>query len=184
MRVRSTKWVRRIPCIGRKETRSGVVPHACACISPAEGRFVELSSEYHLKESIHMFERVRISVRKGLHSIRLGMFRNASALVLGLMCSQTATATVESAVGTISNYRLYTLSFWTVSARDVSAFQLSPAMGNGCVWVWVDATDKNTLAVVLAAKTTGATVSINFDNAVPSPWGDTSMCALDLISLN
>jgi hypothetical protein len=80
--------------------------------------------------------------------------------------------------------RLYTVSWSSPpSAHDVAAFQLSPAIGGGCVWAWVDPTDDKALAMVISAKATGASVAINVDNAVPSPWGDSSMCVLQLISL-
>ena len=97
---------------------------------------------------------------------------------------QPAGATVQGAVGVVTSYRIYTVKNATSATHDASAFQISPAMGGVCSWVWVDASDKNTLAVVLAAKTTGASVTINFEDTVFSPWGDTSMCALTLISLN
>jgi hypothetical protein len=131
-----------------------------------------------------MFERTSISLNPGRRSLFSGVFRSGWVLALGLVCSQVATATQQGAVGTIASFRIYTVSSVPSTAHDVSAFQLSPAMGSGCVWAWVDATDKSALAVVLAAKTTGASVTINFDDAVFSPWGDTSMCVLQLISLN
>jgi hypothetical protein len=101
-----------------------------------------------------------------------------------LLRPEAATAITEGAVGTITSFRLYTVSYSTSATHDVAVFQMSPAMGNGCVWAWVDPSDTKALAVVLAAKTTGSSVTINFDNAVPSPWGDSSMCVLQVISLN
>jgi hypothetical protein len=90
----------------------------------------------------------------------------------------------NGASGTIVHLRLYTVSWSSPpSAHDVAAFQLSPAIGGGCVWAWVDPTDDKALAMVISAKATGASVAINVDNAVPSPWGDSSMCVLQLISL-
>jgi len=108
--------------------------------------------------------------------------RRALYLFPLLLCSQAAIATPQGATGLIVNFRLYTVSHSTSATHDVAAFQLSPAMGNGCTWAWIDPSDTKALAVVLAAKTIDASVTINFDNAVPSPWGDTSMCVLQLIS--
>lgn len=112
------------------------------------------------------------------------LFRIAFCVFPLLLCARVATATVEGASGTITTFRLYTVQDPTSSTHDYAAFQLSPAMGNGCTWAWVDPTDQKALAVVLAAKATSASVTINFENTSYPPWGDTSMCALQLITLN
>jgi hypothetical protein len=116
--------------------------------------------------------------------IRGGAWRTARVLSVLLLCSQAANAAQVGATGVITSFRMYTINYPTSATHGYSAFQLEPAMANGCVWAWVDPTDKNTLAMVLSAKATGATVDINFDNLAPSPWGDASMCMLTFIALH
>lgn len=103
-----------------------------------------------------------------------------------LLQSSWATATIQGTVGTVGSFRIYTINSSPgalTTTRDVAAFQVTPALTN-CTWAWVDPTDSKTLAVVLAAKTTGASITVNYDDSIHSPWGDTSMCELTLISLN
>jgi hypothetical protein len=119
---------------------------------------------------------------KGIADRLIAPLRRTAYLLPLLLCSQVATATVQGATGLIVNFRLYTVSNATTLTHDVAAFQLSPAMSGTCNWVWIDPSDTKALAVVLAAKTAGTSVGINYDDAVPSPWGDGSMCVLTLIS--
>ena len=104
----------------------------------------------------------------------------ARILLVLLLCSGAADAATYNAAGTIAALRIYPLLQSTSSGQDVSMFQLSPGsgLGNGCQWLWIAATDKNTLAVLLMTKQSGATVTIVYDNTVISPWGDSTVCAL------
>ena len=115
---------------------------------------------------------------------RLSTWKSMTAvLFVSLLQSPWAMATIQGTVGTITSFRIYTISNSLTTTRDVAAFQVTPALTN-CVWAWVDPTDASTLAVVLSAKTTGASITVNYDDAIHAPWGDASMCVLTLISLN
>jgi hypothetical protein len=47
----------------------------------------------------------------------------------------------------------------------------------------MDATDKGAVATALAAKVARTTLTISYDNAVVSPWGQTDICGLMVIDL-
>jgi len=106
--------------------------------------------------------------------------------MLGFLASSGAAhATIQGAVGTISSLRTYTLHAISAAANNFTIFQLSPAMGNGCTWAWIEPSDKSSLAMLLAAKGTGVEVTINFDDTVFPPWAPASgICVLTNVQMN
>ena len=126
--------------------------------------------------------------RMGLTYIGVvSFFRRAIAgIVLAVLLAPAAEATQYGAIGTITIVQ----SFWAgylpneTGEAGAAVFQVSSGVGNGCNWLYVGATDKNTLAALLTAKATGANVTIYYDNTLTSPWGDTTICAAQVIQQN
>ena len=106
------------------------------------------------------------------------------ALLLALMSATSAEATQYSASGTIGPVRTHTLVYGVSALQDVSVFQVSSGLGNGCSWLYISASDANSLAVLVAAKVSGESVVVWYDNTVTSPWGDPTICAAQAIQQN
>ena len=121
--------------------------------------------------------------RGAAQSNRGSVWRGLIALLV-LFSGGAAHAATQTATGTITLFRMYTVNYSTSATHGYSIFQLNPALPTGCIWVSVDPSDKSTLAMVLAAKTSGSVIDVNYDDAIHPPWGDPSICALTLISLH
>lgn len=105
-------------------------------------------------------------------------------LVLTSLCAPVCHAAQTTTTGTIGLLREETLLQPMGSIQDVMLFKLSVPYSNGCVWVWLSATDKGADATALAAKVSGASVNITYDPTIISPWGDTTVCGAVAIDLN
>ena len=123
--------------------------------------------------------------RMGLTYIGVvSFFRRALAgIVLAVLLAPAAEATQYGAIGTITIVQSFSAVYLPGEA-DAAVFQVSSGVGNGCNWLYVGATDKNTLAALLTAKATGANVTVYYDNTLTSPWGDTTICAAQVIQQN
>lgn len=106
------------------------------------------------------------------------MMNRYAFLALTLLSVAVCHATVTTAAGTIVLMRDLTLLQPDGRLQGVVQLQLSVPLSNGCNWVWIGATDKGALATALAAKASGATITISYDNAVVAPWGQTDICGL------
>jgi len=101
-----------------------------------------------------------------------------------LLCSVPAQAINITTVGTITNTRNYTLLHTNQLARGFTMIQLSTPLGDGCIWAFIDATDKNALAIVLAAKASATSVTVTYASHITSPWGDAPVCAVLSIEMS
>ena len=110
--------------------------------------------------------------------------RTRFALVaLILFCAPLCRAAPVLATGTISLLRATTLLQPDGRIQNITIFQLSPALGNSCVWVWIPSTDKLSASVAVAAKLAGSSVVLSYDPTVYSPWGESDVCGLLSIDL-
>jgi hypothetical protein len=110
--------------------------------------------------------------------------RLSGMLMLMLMLSSEAVyATQFSVTGTITLVRSSSL-LTGAQMGGTTIVQTSPALANGCAWLWVGATDTNTLAVVLTAKALNANVTIWYETTDGAPWGDNTACGITAIQQN
>lgn len=115
----------------------------------------------------------------------LSMKRAAAiGAVSALICSVPAHALNYAATGTVNKISNYTLRHSNGTANGFTMVQMSTALEGGCTWGFLDAADKNALAIVLSAKAAGSNVTITYDNAAPSPWGAAYVCAIIAIEVN
>jgi len=105
-------------------------------------------------------------------------------LLSGVGLSSVAEATQSTTTGTITAAAIYSSIVSTPTMQGVAIFQVSSGIGLGCVWLWIAKGDNASWATVLAAKTTGASVSVLFESAIGAPWGDTTTCLAQNIQLN
>jgi len=100
-------------------------------------------------------------------------------IVLGLVAFPVSAA-VYTTTGTITVLRAVSdqANGNAPSVREVMGIQISPIPAAGCIWLWLQPTSKNTMATLLAAKSTGATVSVVYESTATPPWGDPNACGL------
>lgn len=101
-----------------------------------------------------------------------------------LLCAPVCHAAQTTTTGTIGLLRDETLLQPDGRIQEVMIFKLSVPYSNGCIWAWLSSTDKGADATALAAKISGASVTITYDNTIVSPWGDTGICGAVAIDLN
>lgn len=105
------------------------------------------------------------------------------ALTLALCCG-TAAAAPPPIAGTITQLRVHSNKNSQASARGTMLLQLSTPATSGCVWLFIEPDDKNTLATALSAKLADQTVTIYYDNALLPTWGDPATCAVTAIDFS
>lgn len=124
--------------------------------------------------------------RMGLAYIGVvSLFRRAIAgIVLALLLAPAAEATQYGATGTITIVQSFSTTGTNPNQAGAAVFQVSSGVGNGCDWLYVNASDKNTLAALLTAKATGVSVTVYYDNSLTPPWGGTNVCGAQVIQQN
>jgi hypothetical protein len=111
------------------------------------------------------------------------MINRSAFLALTLLSMPICHATVTTSAGTIALMRDSTVLQPDGRLQGVFLLQLSVPLANGCNWVWISPTDKGAAATALAAKISGAPVTIWYDNTIVSPWGETDVCGATSIDL-
>ncbi|GFE80882.1 hypothetical protein GCM10011487_28820 [Steroidobacter agaridevorans] len=101
-----------------------------------------------------------------------------AAALCGLMCFGSASADSLFTTGTIAVLRTYSIKHTVTPSRGITIVQLSQAMSGGCYYAYIDAADKASLSMALAAKSSASPVVLWYDPAQTAPWGDTGICAL------
>jgi len=104
-----------------------------------------------------------------------------TAVVCGLLFSTVAGAASTSAA--ILTIRPNSANHPYPSARGVTMIKISEPLEGGCAYVYIEASDKASLAVALAAKTAQAPTVIWYEPTIGSPWGDAAICALTAIQM-
>jgi hypothetical protein len=112
------------------------------------------------------------------------MEQRHALMVLTLFFTFVCHAAVTTTAGTIALMRDSTLLQPDGRLQGVVILQLSVPYSNGCIWTWISAADKGAAATALAAKLSGASVTIWYDNTIVSPWGETDVCGIVSIDLN
>jgi len=112
------------------------------------------------------------------------MINRYAFLALILFSVPVCHATQATVAGTIALMKNLTLLQPDGRLQGVVLLQLSVPFSNGCNWTWISATDKAAAATALAAKISGASVTIGYDNSIASPWGETDICGVVDIDLN
>jgi hypothetical protein len=79
-------------------------------------------------------------------------------------------------VGKVTLMRAHSSHMTTASVRGVTAFQISAALSSHCQWLLLDPADKVSLAHLLLAQSTQATLSVRYNDSDVAPWGDTQAC--------
>lgn len=105
-------------------------------------------------------------------------------LVLTALLMTVSHAAVTTVAGTIALMRDTTLLQPDGRLQGLTLLQLSVPFSNGCNWVWINSADNRAAATALAAKLSGASVTIGYDNTIVSPWGETDICGIVTIDLN
>jgi hypothetical protein len=115
----------------------------------------------------------------------VSLFMRVSAgIVLALLLAPAAEATQYSATGTIGTVQMYSTTGTNASEAGSAMFQVSSGLGNGCNWLYVIASDTNTLAALMTAKVSAANVTVVYDNTLTPPWGTAGVCGAQVIQLN
>ena len=104
--------------------------------------------------------------------------------ILFLCIAEICSAAQTMTSGTIVALRNHTLNYYTTTLQGVSILQLSTPFTAGCSWVFLSPNDKNALAVALTAEVSGSPVSVYYDPAVTSPWGDPTTCGVVAIEID
>lgn len=78
--------------------------------------------------------------------------------------------------GTVTLTRVHTTQISLVSVRGVTGFQIDTPLSSRCVWLIIEAADKNTLASFLSAKAINKVLTVHYSDDVVPPWGDTASC--------
>jgi len=98
--------------------------------------------------------------------------------MLALLLIPVCHAAVTSVSGTIALMRDTTLLQPDGRLQGLTLLQLSFPYGSGCNWAWINSTDNRAAGTALAAKLSGASVTIWYDNTIVSPWGETDICGI------
>lgn len=104
-----------------------------------------------------------------------------TAVLCGLLFATAAGAASTSAA--ILKIRPNSANHMSPEARGVTMIRLSEPLQGGCVYVYIEASDRAALAVALAAKATQAPTVIWYEPSIVSPWGDPAICALTAIEM-
>jgi hypothetical protein len=99
-------------------------------------------------------------------------------LMSALVFASLAAAVEVSIVGVPKDIQVHSLNHPTTGVRGYSTFSIT-GTPTPCVSFWITDADKNTLSLLLTAKTTSKPVTVYYQNDAGAPWGNAAICRVN-----